>query len=90
MKIRLCRLLLALSLMITGLAVILTILHATLVGFYFRSYEKTPEHFLHYLKLAGLTPWMFLSAVAYGVGLILLLTSELPGRKKQNGEEAEK
>lgn len=90
MKIRLRRLLLALSLMVTGLAVLLTILHSTMVGFCCGNCTKDPEQFLWLIRNAGLTKWMVLSAAAYAVGLFLLLTCDRPPRKDQDREDPEK
>lgn len=79
--------LLALTLMITGLAVFLTILHAFLSSFLLPEYVKTEDTFFGLLRDSRMIKWLVVSGIAYVAGLCLLLFSSLrpTGTDKTDG-----
>ena len=64
--------LLGIILMVTGLAVSLTVLHAALLGLYTGGYVLQVSQFLSLIKNSGMVPVLIVGGITYIAGLILI------------------
>ena len=83
MKVLVVKLLVALSLIVTGLSFPLTILHASMIGFSTGQWVLSSSQFRAFIAGAGLLPWMYVSIVIYVVGMILLIRCGITSKKEK-------
>ncbi len=72
------------SLLVTGLAVFLTILHSALLGLYIGGYVLAMSQLHYLLKSSGMIPWLIVSGAMYLGGFLLLVKSGTAIKKKQD------
>ena len=80
-RVKHVRLMVAVVLIISGLAAFLTFVHAAVVG--------ARAHVLYALNVCVLTPWAIISAVMYLIGVIMLITINYHYYQYDEPEETE-
>lgn len=80
-RVKHVRLMVAVVLIISGLAAFLTFVHAAVVG--------ARAHVLYALDVCELTPWAIISAVMYLIGVIMLITINYHYYQYDEPEETE-